>query len=217
MRSRERLLALKKWTEERVCKGRSMKAPDPENDITKIHRVEPSVFLGWQPSRPDETGKLCANPMSVCPGILIAPGAGNVKNVEEHRFDTYKNVHRPQELGQWLNVSVLFSVYEPGIRLPGFAENAELGYLDMDKIMEGTEEGLFTLLDWMDDFKDALVAEKFIPGSDLFVDEMSLTYSPYTENGYIVDKRPLYYGFINAKFQCYAENKANRSIDEFLL
>lgn len=217
MRSRERLLALKNWTYDRVCRGRSMKAPDTENDITKIHYQEPSVFLGWHPSRPDASGMLSADPLNVCPGVLIAPGAGNVKNVEEHRFDTYKNVHRSQELGQWLNVSILFSVYEPGIRLPGFVESAERGCLDMSKFAEGTEEGLFTLLDWMDDFKDALVAEKVIPGSDLFVDEMSLTYSPYTEAGYIVDKRPLYYGFINAKFQCYAENKANRSIDKLLL
>lgn len=215
MRTRQRLLALKDWTYERVCKGRRMKAPDPENDITKIHYQEPGVFLGWHPSRPDASGFSGVDPMNVCPGILIAPGAGNVKCVEDQRFDTYKNIHRPQELGQWLNVSVLFSVYEPGIRLPGFDQGKN--GLDMSRISEGTEAGLFALTDWMDDFKEALLAEKVIAGSDLFVEETTLTYSPYTEAGFIVDKRPLYYGFVNAKFQCYAESKNNSGINDFLL
>lgn len=222
MRTRQRLLALKQWTYDTVCKGRSMKTPgrdkEGNEDITVISRQEPKVFLGWQPSRPDAIGALRVDPLNVCPGILIAPSIANVKYVEEKRFDRYSDVHRPQELGQWLNVSILFSVYEPGIRLPGFVESAssEAG-LDMSLIKEGTEEGLFTLLDWIDDFKDALVAAKSIPGSDLFVDEMNLTYSPYTESGFIVDKRPLYYGFVNAKFQCYSEGKANGTINEFLL
>lgn len=222
MRTRQRLLALKKWTYETVCKGRSMKTPgrdlEGNEDITVIARQEPEVFLGWQPTRPDVSGVLRIDPMNVCPGILIAPSIANVKCVEEKRFDRYNNVHRPQELGQWLNVSILFSVYEPGIRLPGFVESASSKTgLDMSKFVDGTEEGLLTLMDWIDDFNNALIAAKFIPESDLFLDEVSLTYSPYTEGGFIVDKRPLYYGFVNAKFQCYSEGKNNSAINDYLL
>ena len=222
MRTRKRLLALKQWTYDTVCKGRVMKSPgrddDGNEDITVIASQEPQVFLGWQPTRPDVSGMLRIDPLNVCPGILIAPSIGNVKYTEEKRLDRYNGVHRPEALGQWLNVSVLFSVYEPGIRLPGFAEsaNSETG-LDMSKLMEGTEQGLFTLMDWMDDFTAALISEKTIPGSDLMVDEMSLTYSPYMESGFIVDKRPLYYGFVNAKFQCYSHENNNSNINELLL
>lgn len=222
MRTRNRLLALKKWTYDTVCKGRSMKSPgrdaEGNEDITVIATQEPQVYLGWQPTRPDASGMLNIDPLNVCPGILIAPSIGNVKYVEEKRLDRYNSIIRPQELGQWLNVSILFSVYEPGIRLPGFVESADSeDGLDMSKLVEGTEQGLFTLMDWIDEFKDALVSEKSIPDSDLIVDEMSLTYSPYMESGYIADKRPLYYGFVNAKFQCYAEGKNNSKINEYLL
>jgi len=221
MRTRKRLLALKQWTFDRICKGRSMKTPgrdeDGNEDITVIARQEPQVFLGWQPMRPDESGIPRIDPLNVCPGILIAPNIGNAKLVEEKRFDRYSNVHRPQELGRWLNVDVLFSVYEPGIRLPGFVESAESEEgLDMSKLVEGTEEGLFTLTDWIDDFLDALVAAKSIPGSDLFVDEASILYGPYQEGGYIADKRPLYYGLITAKFQCYAEGENNDVVSKLL-
>lgn len=222
MRTRQRLLALKKWTYETVCKGRVMKTPgrdkEGNEDITVIARQEPVVYLGWQPTRPDITGDLQIDPTNVCPGILIAPSLSNVHYVEERRFDRYSNVHRPQELGQWLNVSVLFSVYEPGIRLPGFVESASSrSGLDISTFKDGTEEGLFTLMDWIDDFHESLLAVKSIPGSDLYVDETSITYSPYTESGFIVDKRPIYYGFVNVKFQCYSNEKNNSKINELLL
>lgn len=222
MRTRKRLLALKQWTFDQICRGRSMKTPGRDKngneDITVIKRQEPQVFLGWQPMRPDSSGIIQLDPLNVCPGILIAPNAGNAKYVEEKRFDRYKDVHRPQELGQWLSVDVLFSVYEPGIRLPGFAESAESEEgLDMSKLVEGTEEGLFTLTDWMDDFLDALVAAKSIPGSDLMVEEASILYSPYQEGGYIADKRPLYYGCVSVKFSGYSEGKNDSTVNDLLL
>lgn len=220
MRTRQRLTALRKWTQETVCAGRLMKTPgrdeDGNEDITVIARQEPVAFIGWYPMRPDSTGILRNDPMNVCPGILISQIPDNAKYMEDQKYDQYKNARRPQELGQWLNVSILFSVYEPGIRLPGFIQSAETG-LDMSKIIEGTEEGFFTLTDWMDDFKDSLIAAKAIPGSDLFVDEKSITYGPLTESGYIDDKRPIYYGFVSARFQCYSENKNESFINQYLL
>lgn len=218
MRTQKRLLALKKWTYETVCKGRCMKAPADDRSMIEIVRQEPQVFLGWNPSRPDETGYL-QEPINVCPGILIAPDISEVRNAEEKRFDQYNHIRRPQEFGQSLNVSILFSVYEPGVRLPGYVvEDAEGDkVLNVSKVMEGTEEGLFTLFNWMDDFNAALLGQRDIPDSDLTLDAMTMTYGPYRDSNYIVDKRPIYYGFISAKFNCYANEKPNINRDKFLL
>lgn len=217
MRTRKRLTELKRWIESELCEGREMKAPPPDMDITKIVRQEPQCFLAWQPTRPDATGQLRVDPINVCPGILVMPRVSNAKYVEEKRFDRYNNVHRPQELGQTLSVDMLFSVYEPGVRLPGFIDSAESeDGLDMSLLMEGTEQGLFTLTDWMDDCIEKLLGQKFIPKTDLFVSEATIAYSLYTDQSFVVDKRPLYYGFVAVTFNCYAEEGTNNSLDQYL-
>lgn len=197
-----------------------MKTPardaDGREDIATIARQEPIAYLGFYPMRPDSTGILRKDPMNVCPGILISQIPDYAKYVEVQRFDRYNDIHRSQELGQWLNINMLFSVYEPGIRLSGFVQSAETG-LDMSKFVEGTEEGVFTLADWIDDLKDELIAAKSIPGSDLFVDDKTITYGPLVESGYIAEKRPIFYGSINARFECYSDNKGNKTVDEYLI
>ena len=121
-------------------------------------------------------------------------------------------------MGQHLAVSILFAVYEPGIRLPGFIDSAgENGKgLDMSLILEGTQEGLFTLFNWMDDCMTKLLGQKMIPGTDLTLEEATMTYSLYTDQSYVVDRRPIYYGFINTSFGCYADEGV-REIDQYLL
>ena len=81
---------------------------------------------------------------------------------------------------------------------------------------EGTEQGLMTLLNWMDDCIEKLLGQKFIPHTDLFLNEASMVYSLYTDQSFIVDKRPIYYGFVNAEFSCYANEGANPSIEQYL-
>lgn len=217
MRTSERLRKLKQWIEKELCEGRIMKTPPQDMDITKIVRQKPQCFLAWQPTRPDETGVLRVDPINVCPGILVMPRASNAKYVEEKRFDRYNDVHRPQELGQTLAVDILFSVYEPGVRLPGFIDSAESeNGLDMSLFIEGTEQGLFTLTDWMDDCIEKLLGQKFIPKTDLFVNEATMAYSLYTDQSFVVDKRPLYYGFVTVTFNCYAEEGTNNSIEQLL-
>ena len=181
-------------------------------DITEIVRQEPQVYLGWYPRRPDQTGSYQQEANNVCPGILVMPSSGYIKNTEEKRFDRYNGVHRPQEMGQTFAVSILFSVYEPGIRLPGFTDNRR----DMTLIREGTEEGLFTLTDWMDDCIRKLLGDKYIPNTDLCLNEAETTYSLYTDQNYVVDRRPIFYGFINAVFGCYADEGLNSSVQKFL-
>lgn len=216
MLTRNRLLALKKWAYQNLCKGRQMKSPGDTPDICQIMQKEPQVYLGWWPTRADKSGFVADEIINI-PGILICPNVGNAKYVEDKRFDTYKNIVRPQEMGQWLNVSFLFAIYEPGIRLPGFTVSAKSGDgMDMGLIAEGSEAGLFTLFDWLDEAKSTLLAAKSIPDSDLFLDEASLEYGPYLSGGYIADKRPLFYGFLNARFQCHADEKRNGTLEKFL-
>ncbi|MGN0996551.1 MAG: hypothetical protein ACI4PG_06560 [Candidatus Ventricola sp.] len=217
MRTSERLRKLKSWLQSELCDGRSMKAPAQDMDVTKITMQEPRCYLGWTPAMPDRTGVMNADPVSVCPGMLVMPNASYAKNMEEQRFDRYNKVGRPKELGQTLSVSILLSIYEPGIRLPGFAKSAQMpDGPDMSLMLDGTEEGLMTLLDWMDDLKERLLGQKMIPGTDLSVMEQSMLYSLYTDQSFNVDKRPIYYGFVNVTFQCYADEGTNRSIDKYL-
>lgn len=212
MRTRNRLKGLQKWMMENLCQGREMKAPAPDMDIRKIVRQEPNVYIAWYPTRPNANPQYQDDTVNVCPGILIMPAASKVKDMVEQRFDRYNNVHRPKEMGQTLSVSILFSVYEPGIRLPGFIDDPK----DPKLLLEGTEEGLFTLTDWMDEFMEKLLGVKNIPGTDLSFNESSGAYSLYTDQSFVVDKRPIYYGIINVEFNCYASEGQNRSVDEFL-
>lgn len=218
MRFSERLTGLKNWTYKELCKGRMMKAPAENMDIGTINRQEPPVYLAWAPARVDKAGNLKEIPLSTVPGILIMPNQTYAKYMEEKRFDRYNNVHRPQEMGQHLAVSILFSVYEPGVRLPGFVDSVgEKGAgLDTSLILEGTEQGLFTLMNWMDDCMEKLLGQKMIPKTDLFVQEDTVTYSLYTDQSYVVDRRPIYYGFVNVVFGCHANEGYNPDIEKLL-
>lgn len=218
MRFSERLTGLKNWTYKELCKGRVMKAPAENMDIGTINRQEPKVYLAWAPARMDKAGNLKEIPLSTVPGILIMPNQTYAKYMEEKRFDRYNNVHRPQEMGQHLAVSILFSVYEPGVRLPGFVDSVgEKGAgLDTSLILEGTEQGLFTLMNWMDDCMEKLLGQKMIPKTDLFVQDDTVTYSLYTDQSYVVDRRPIYYGFVNVVFGCHVNEGYNPDIEKLL-
>lgn len=196
-----------------------MKTPAPNGNIGEIVRQKPCCYLGWAPTRKDSTGFYVDDVSNVSPGIIIMPKSTHAKYMEEKRFDRYNNVHRPSLMGSHLAVDILFSVYEPGIRLPGFIDSMDQNgqYLDMSLIMEGTEQGLMTLVDWMDDCKEALLRDKLIPHTDLTVEEETITYSLYTDQNYVVDRRPIYYGFVSVSFNGYADEGANPSTHQFLL
>ena len=210
MKTRQRLTGLKTWLQTELCEGRKMKTPG--EDLRDIRVTAPSVFLAWMPTRPDETGNVVSNPVNVCPGILVMPNQSRTKTVEEKRFDRYENVKRPKELGQTLAVSILMSVYEPGIRMPGYVETG-----DIRLVQEATEEGLYVLTDWMDELQEKLLSVGGIPDTDLFVNTDSMIYSLYTDQSFVVDKRPIYYGFVNVEFVCYANMTPNNSIDQYLI
>lgn len=211
MRTEQRLRGLRKWVEKNLCAGRIMKFPGPNMSLKEVVKGEPNCFIGWAPTRMDSTGNLKEDIFTAASSITIMPNQSYAKYMEEKRFDRYNNVHRPSDLGSHLAITMLFSVYEPGIRLPGFIDSMdERGKgLDMSLIKEATEEGVFTLFNWMDDCKEALLRDKSIEGTDLFVDEETITYSFYTDQNYVVDRRPMYYGFVNVNFGGYADEGVN--------
>ncbi len=219
MRFTERFRGLKEWTYHILCEGREMKAPAQNGDIAVINRQEPKVYLGWAPSMLDQTGQIRQDVSMVVPSITIMPTQSLGKYTEEKRFDRYNGIHRPQEMGQHLGVQFLFSIYEPGVRLPGFVHSAgEKGQdLDLELITEGTEQGFMTLMNWIDDGMEALVGTRIIPGTDMYVDDESLTYSLYTDQNYVVDRRPVYYGFITCTFGCYAEPGQHPELERYLI
>lgn len=220
MRTTTRLLKLRDWTYETVCKGRLMKVPPPGLDITKYTEPkEPSIFIGYAPSRPDETGTLLKpDPLFVAPAITLMLDSSMAAYMEDKRFDRYNNVHRPKIFGQQMNIQALFSVYEDGVRMPGFIDKVEKDPEDFDisLIKEGTEEGFFRLLNWMDDFKKALLETQYIPGTDMLVNEESILYTLREDQKYMTDNRPMYNGFVNVQFFCYAEHGSNKEIKSIL-
>lgn len=216
MTTRQRLEALEKWAEERLCRGREYKSPYPDGDITRVKLTEPKVYLGWFPGRGPRTEDWEEAP-NEAPGILIAPGTTCGQKVEVRRFDENSRVRRPPELGQTVQISMMFCIYEPGVRKAGFEEMAEAEELDISRIDDGTREGLLTLTDWLDEAARQLLDTRCIPGSDLILQEETLTYGLYQDVGYIVDRRPFYYGFLNATFNAYAGEEPDAGVAELLL
>ncbi len=214
MRTTERLRKAKAWFYRELCEGRKLKVPISGNSILNTETTEPRVFLAYQPLRPDINGNPTAlspiqvfedDPYSTCPSITIMPNASYIQFVQDKRFDNYKNIHRPHKMGQQLSMTVLFSVYEPGIRMPGFVDGMENGKPDMSLLKDGTEEGLFTLLDWMDDAKELILREQTIPETDMILDKDSAMTSLFTDQNYVVDRRPIYYGLMLITWNCHAD------------
>ena len=71
-------------------------------------------------------------------------------------------------------------------------------------------------MNWMDDCMEKMLGQKMIPHTDLFLDEASMVYSLYTDQEYVVDRRPIYYGFVNATFFAYATEQTPSSVEDYL-
>lgn len=217
MRTWERLRKTKAFFEKELCQGREFKCPKPSTgqnaiygpNITDFTMAEPRAFLAWQPARPSEAGKVDSrDPISIAPSITIMPNAAYVRYTQEHRFDRYQKISRTQDMGQSLTLQILFSIYEPGVRYPGFADGMDAGHPDMSLLKDGTEPGLQTLVEWMDDAMELILRERTVPGTDLVLEDDNFMYSLYSDQAYIQDRRPLYQGFLNVEFKCYA-NQGN--------
>lgn len=211
MRTWERLRKAREFFYNELCVGREFKAPVFKGnnrhapDITDFTMAEPRVFIGFQPTKPNMPGDiLSTDPYSVCPALTIMPNPGYARYVQEHRFDRYQNIHRSQDMGQSAYWCILFAIYEPGVRLPGFADSMESGKGDMSKLKDGTDAGMMTLLNWMDDGIELILRERTIPGTDLALEDDNFMYSLYTDQSFVVDRRPYYYGFLNVEFKGYA-------------
>ena len=71
-------------------------------------------------------------------------------------------------------------------------------------------------MNWMDDCMEKLLGQKMIPHTDLFAQEETVTYSLYTDQQYVTDRRPIYYGFVTVVFSCHAEEPYNPEIERLL-
>ena len=212
MRSTERLKKLQSWLTDELCVGRMLKSPAASKKVADATLKEPKCFLGWYPARADQTQQMQELDGAVCPSILVMPNPAKARSTEEKRNDSFGGVNRPKDLSQTLAVSMLFCVYEPGARLPGFI--ASKG--DTTLLTEGTEDGLLTLYNWMDDCVALLLSQKIVPGTDLSVSDESVGTGLYMENGFVSDRRPLYFGFVNVEFRCYVGAGINQAIKELL-
>lgn len=212
MRSTERLTKLQSWLTDELCVGRMLKAPAASRKVADATLKEPKCYLGWYPARPDQTQLMPEIDGAVCPSILVMPNPAKARSTEEKSNDRYSGVNRAKDWSQTLAVSILFCVYEPGARLQGFAESKG----DVTLLTEGTEDGLFTLYNWMDDCVQLLLSQKIVPGTDLSVSDESVGTGLYMENGFVSDRRPLYFGFVNVDFLCYAGAGVNQTIKQLL-
>lgn len=217
MRLTEELRGLKAWAYKELCEGREMKTPAPNMDVTKVVRQEPKPFLVFLPTREDASGYVDQMPLNTIPGIVILPTTSYAKNMEEKRFDRFQGVHRPKAAGKQLSIRFLFMVYEDGLRLPGFIDKIERGEgMDMSLVIEGSEEGVFTLIDWMDDCIHKLLGQKAIANTDLAVIPETVVYDLYTDQKYVSDKRSIFYGFVDVTFQCLATEEYNDELSQYL-
>lgn len=211
MRTWERLRKTKDWVYREVCAGKEFKVPRNNTadgygpNICDYTMGEPEVFVGWQPMRPNEPGKILPNdPLNVAPSITIMPTQGYIQFPEEKRFDRYSKINRPRSMGQTLGMQFLFTVYDPGVRLPGLDDSMKSGNPDMSLLKDGTESGLISLVNWMDDLIELVLRERSVPGTDLILDEESSVYSLYTDQNYVVDRRPYYFGFVSINWRGYS-------------
>lgn len=220
MTTYERLEELRAFVYERLCKDREMKTRGVNDE--DVAYTEPKAFIGLYPRQMMDQGSYGCSP-----SVLIVPLSGYARNIEERfdcggeerRFDRYmekrcsaraaegrrtgsfENVSRPQDLGRTLRVQFVLSVYDPGIRETG-------------KPLDGDGDGLRTLLTWMDELERKLLGEANI--GDLYVWDESIRSGPKTEEGTLVDTRPVWTGTLSCTFGTLSYPKQNSKIQEML-
>ena len=221
MRLIAELDALKDWTKETVCKGKLFKSPGSDANVHNVVYTEPEVFVGYYPTRPDNTGFYSGSIVNTAPSILLMPDIIYEKNNEEQRFDRYAHISRPKQAGKLVNIQALFVVFEDGIRLPDYdpiTDEKGNRAIDLTKIREGTHDGVGLLLNWMDEYAEALLGREMIPGTDMTLLENTLRYSMISDQKYVNDKRPLFYGLMEFGFQCltWENQRENKDVLDIL-
>jgi hypothetical protein len=203
--TRKRLSALREWTDDRLCKGRSMKTPG-ETDFSVVY-TQPRVFVALYPWRLTE-----ATEFSIAPSILIIPDLSPAQDPRTYAYDKSEGAIRSRDLGAQLNVRMVFCVYEPGERL----SELQTSHNPVEDLMEVSNSGFYTLTDWVDEAVEQLLRDKSIPGSDLFVYEDTIRWAPMMQEDAIVDQRPLYYAVLQAGFGGKSLRRESSTIDDLL-
>lgn len=209
LNTRQRIEALKQFVSDVSDSVGDLKAPGKSLDDIVYKR--PKMYTAYYPSRPqkqDQPPGMALSPDDAsAPSVLFMLTPSMAQSMEEERFDRYNNIHRPAEFGGKLGILMQFVIYDPGVRLPGF------GGRYPDLIEDATEDGFYTLTDWMDVVIRALLTCDAIPGSDMYVLKDTIKYSPYIDGDYIADRRPFYYGQLAVTFGYYTANLPNYEKD----
>lgn len=214
MKSAERLEAIKNFTYENVCKGRSLKMPVFEKALQrndepfKVAYTEPKVYIGLYPQKQGNTPKLESK---MAPSILIVPGTSYAGRFKEQRFDQYKNLRRQPDLMAELSVQWIFCIYDPGKRVKEYAGEAK-----REDIKDNTEQAIFTLTDWMDELQAYLMGIEIVDGTDLYIMQDSVRWGILSSEGSVEDLRPYYFGMVEAIFGTYVNRKENQRINNLL-
>lgn len=202
-----RIEAVRAWCEEELCNGRTMKSPGKGGKATEVQYVKPRAFAGFQPRRRGREQEM----FSVAPSITIMLAPSQAMRDREKRFDKYSGIHRANELGATMALQFLFTVYEPGDRNEDFAQTGSY-----DDIEEPGAMGYYLLLDWMDELRELLMGVGTIPKTDLAVNTGEVYYAPFMSENTVVDRRPVYNGFVTAEFNTYVGGAPNERVRDLL-
>lgn len=212
MKSAERLEAIKQFTYDKVCKGKSLKTPILNKGLTrndsdfKVKYTEPKVYVGLYPQKAEN-----GEESKIAPSILILPGTSYSGKFKEKRFERYNNLHRQPDLMGELSVQWVFCVYDPGIRKKEYD-----GDIKREDIGENTEAAIYTLTDWMDELQAYIMGQEIIEGTDLYVLYDSVRWSLLNSEGSVEDRRPYYYGVVEAIYGTAVNRKENTSVNKLL-
>lgn len=201
----ERLKLLKQFCYESVCRGKRMKAPqngpDGRSDDLLVAEKEPEVFIGMYPRRKNGREREATR---VAPSILFIPGTSLAERYREKRWDKYQNVKRQREMSAELNAQFLFTMYDPGLRIG-------------ETIADNTEDAILSLVDWMMEWQRTLIGNKGrIAGTDLFVYDDSTVWSLLSNDESLDDRRPYYFGVVQASFGHYSNKTTDPELESIL-
>lgn len=211
----ERLLALKEFVYETVCKGKQFKTQGFNErggaDDYKVEYKEPEVFIGLYPRNKNRNSNERNDPSRVAPSVLIIPRLNYSGKFKEARFDNYEGINRSKEIAGVFSVQFLFCMYDTGKR------NADTSITrKAEDIEDNTEQAVLNLIGWIEELSKQIMGLSQIPNTDLFVYKDSVCWSTLNSDDSVADHRPLYYGYLTVSFG-HKTNKVNdKKIEELL-
>lgn len=181
----QRIDAVKYFLETHVCDGLKLKIPNDKN-VYDVAYGSPKAFATFIPPKDKLPGDL----NYPAPSVVVMP-----LRDEENERD-----------GKVLT-RLLFTVYDPGTRLPGAMEHEKPEYIGMD------HEGWRGLLNFMERARQALRKARVIGDMEL---DFPLKRGLFNEEDSTPDFRPYYMGWMDVPFHYGVEPLYSKEIAEFM-